>query len=58
MKTIKPYILSRRRLFPLLGGAVASATVAPKSIAADPSGFFFGKRPAPKARFVYVGTLI
>jgi len=56
MKTIKPYILSRRQLFPLLGGAVASATVAPKSIAADPSGFFFGKRPAPKARFVYVGT--
>jgi 6-phosphogluconolactonase len=56
MKTIKPYILSRRQLFPLLGGAVASATVAPKSVAADPSGFFFGKRPAPKARFVYVGT--
>ena len=55
MKTIKPDYLSRRRLFPLLGGAVALATVAPKSIAADPSGPF-GKPPAAKARFVYVGT--
>ena len=55
MKTIKADNLSRRQLFPLLGGAVALATVAPKSIAADPSGHF-GKPPAAKARFVYVGT--
>jgi 6-phosphogluconolactonase len=55
MKTIKPDTLSRRQIFPLLGGAVASASFAPKSIAADPSDSF-GKPPAPKARFVYVGT--
>ena len=55
MKTIKPDTLSRRQLFPLLGGAVALATVAPNSIAADPSGPF-GKPPTAKARFVYVGT--
>jgi 6-phosphogluconolactonase len=55
MKTIKPDILSRRQLFPLLGGAVALAAVAPNSTAADPSGRF-GKPPAAKARFVYVGT--
>jgi 6-phosphogluconolactonase len=55
MKTIKPDTLSRRQIFPLLGGAVASASFAPNSIAADPSDSF-GKPPAPKARFVYVGT--
>ena len=55
MKTIKPDTLSRRQLFPLLGGAVALAAVAPHSFAADPSGPF-GKLPAAKARFVYVGT--
>jgi len=55
MKTIESDTLSRRQLFPLLGGAVALATVAPNSIAADPSGPF-GKPPAAKARFVYVGT--
>ena len=55
MKTIESGNLSRRQLFPLLGGAVALATVAPNSTAADPSGPF-GKPPAAKARFVYVGT--
>jgi len=55
MKTIKTDTLSRRQLFPLLGGAVALAAVAPHSTAADPSGRF-GKLPAAKARFVYVGT--
>ena len=55
MKTIGSDTLSRRQLFPLLGGAVALATVAPNSTAADPSGPF-GKPPAAKARFVYVGT--
>jgi 6-phosphogluconolactonase len=54
MKSIKPDILSRRQLFPLLGGAVALAA-APNSTAADASGRF-GKPPAAKARFVYVGT--
>jgi len=53
MKTIESDTLSRRQLFPLLGGAVALATVAPNSTAADPSGPF-GKPPAAKARFVYV----
>ncbi len=55
MKTIKSDTLSRRQLFPLLGGAVALATVAPNSTAADPSDPF-GRPPAAKARFVYVGT--
>ena len=55
MKTIESDTLSRRQLFPLLGGAVALATVAPNSTAADPSGPF-GKPSAAKARFVYVGT--
>src|SRR5580698_6366424 len=55
MKTIESDTLSRRQLFPLLGGAVALATVAPNPTAADPSGPF-GKPPAAKARFVYVGT--
>jgi 6-phosphogluconolactonase len=54
MRSIKPDILSRRQLFPLLGGAVALAA-APNSTAADASGRF-GKPPAAKARFVYVGT--
>ena len=45
MKTIESDTLSRRQLFPLLGGAVALATVAPNSTAADPSGPF-GKPPA------------
>ena len=53
MKTIDT--LSRRQLFPLLGGAVASATVAPRSLAADPPASF-GKPSPAKARFVYVGT--
>src|SRR6516225_5479706 len=55
MKTIERDTLSRRQLFPLLGGAVALATVAPNSTAAEPSGPF-AKPPAAKARFVYVGT--
>jgi 6-phosphogluconolactonase len=55
MKIIQRDTLSRRQLFPLLGGAVALATVAPNPTAADPSGPF-GKPPAAKARFVYVGT--
>jgi 6-phosphogluconolactonase len=55
MKTIERDSLSRRQLFPLLGGAVALATVAPRSTAADSSNLF-GKPPAAKARFVYVGT--
>jgi 6-phosphogluconolactonase len=55
MKTIGSDILSRRQLFPLLGGAVALATVTPNSTAADP-GDPSGKPPAAKARFVYIGT--
>ena len=55
MKTIERETLSRRQLFPLLGGAAALATVAPRSTAADSSGAF-GKPPVAKARFVYVGT--
>jgi 6-phosphogluconolactonase len=55
MKAIKPDTLSRRQLFPLLGGAVALATAAPRSTAAD-SPRALGKPPAAKARFVYVGT--
>jgi 6-phosphogluconolactonase len=55
MKTIKPDALSRRQLFPLLGGAVALAAVAPRSVAAEASGPF-GKPPVAKVRFVYVGT--
>ena len=53
MKTINT--LPRRQLFPLLGGAVALATVAPRSLAADPS-VSSGKPSPAKARFVYVGT--
>jgi 6-phosphogluconolactonase len=53
MKTIDT--LSRRQLFPLLGGAVALATGAPRSLSADPSASF-GKPSPAKARFVYVGT--
>ena len=55
MKTIERDTLSRRQLFPLLGGAAAFATVGPRSTAADSSGAF-GKPPVAKARFVYVGT--
>jgi 6-phosphogluconolactonase len=55
MKTIGSDILSRRQLFPLLGGAVAVATVTPNSTAADPADPS-GKPPAAKARFVYIGT--
>jgi hypothetical protein len=55
MKTIKPDPLTRRQLFPLLGGAVALATVAPRSTIADSSNPV-GRPPAAKARFVYVGT--
>jgi 6-phosphogluconolactonase len=55
MKSIQRDTLSRRQLFPLLGGAVALATVVPNPTAADPSGPF-GKPPPAKARFVYVGT--
>jgi hypothetical protein len=55
MKPIKPDPLTRRQLFPLLGGAVALATVAPRSTAAG-SSRAFGEPPVAKARFVYVGT--
>jgi 6-phosphogluconolactonase len=55
MTTIKLDALSRRRLFPLLGGAVALAAVARGSTAADQSGPA-GAGPRAKARFVYVGT--
>ena len=55
MKTIGSDILSRRQLFPLLGGAVALATVTPNSTAADPADPS-RKPPAAQARFVYIGT--
>jgi 6-phosphogluconolactonase len=55
MKTIAPDALSRRHLFPLLGGAVAAAAVAPRSFAAESSDTF-GRISRAKARFVYVGT--
>ena len=46
MKSIKPDILSRRQLFPLLGGAVALAA-APNLTSADPSDHRRGARFAP-----------
>jgi len=52
---MKTNILSRRQFFPLVGGAVTAAVIAPGSSAADPSPSF-GRPPASKARFVYVGT--
>jgi 6-phosphogluconolactonase len=52
---MKTNILSRRQLFPLVGGAAAIAAVAPGSAAAD-SLASLGKPPVLKARFVYVGT--
>src|SRR5215469_6699459 len=52
---MKTNILSRRQFFPLAGGAVMAAAIAPGSSAADPSPSF-GRPPALKARFVYVGT--
>jgi 6-phosphogluconolactonase len=55
MKTVNLDILSRRQLFPLLGGVVASAAGARSSIAADQSGPT-GAVPRAQARFVYVGT--
>jgi 6-phosphogluconolactonase len=55
MKTIPPASLSRRQVLPLLGRAVALATVARDSIAADASASV-DKPRAAKARFVYVGT--
>jgi 6-phosphogluconolactonase len=55
MKTNLSGTLTRRRLFPLLGGAVAVAAMAPGSSATDLSASF-GRPPAAKARFVYVGT--
>jgi 6-phosphogluconolactonase len=55
MKTINLDTLSRRQLFPLLGGAVASAAGARSSTAADHSGAT-GVVTRAKARFVYVGT--
>jgi 6-phosphogluconolactonase len=55
MKTAALGNLSRRQLFPLLGGAVAVTAVAPYSAVANPSASF-GKPSAAKARFVYVGT--
>jgi 6-phosphogluconolactonase len=55
MTLIKPDTLSRRQIFPLLGGAVVSAVAAPHSALADPSSTD-GKSSGAKARFVYVGT--
>src|SRR5215470_8334073 len=55
MKTINLDTLSRRQLFPFLGGAVASAAGARVSTAADHSGPS-GAVPRAKPPFVYVGT--
>jgi 6-phosphogluconolactonase len=55
MTLIKLDTLSRRQIFPLLGGAIVSAVAAPHSALADPSGTS-GKLSGAKARFVYVGT--
>jgi len=52
---MKTSVLSRRHLFPLVGGAAAIAAVAPGSATAD-SLASLRKPPALKARFVYVGT--
>jgi len=52
---MKTSVLSRRHLFPLVGGAAAIAAVAPGSATAD-SLASLRKSPALKARFVYVGT--
>ena len=55
MTLTKPDTLSRREMLPLLGGALAMATAAPRAAVADQSGST-GKPPSAKARFVYVGT--
>jgi len=55
MKTDQSDTLSRRQLFPLVGGMIAAAAVAPGSSAAA-SSTSLSKPPAAKARFVYVGT--
>jgi 6-phosphogluconolactonase len=55
MTSIKRDTLSRRQIFPLLGGAAAMAAAARHSAAAEASGSL-GKLPGAKARFVYVGT--
>ena len=47
--------LTRRQFLPLLGATAALATVAPRSLAAAPSGPS-GKPSGAEARFVYVGT--
>jgi 6-phosphogluconolactonase len=47
--------LTRRQFLPLLGATAALATVAPRSLAAAPSGRS-GKPSGAAARFVYVGT--
>ena len=52
---MKTSVLSRRHLFPLVGGAAAIAAVARGSATAD-SLASLRKSPALKARFVYVGT--
>ena len=55
MALIKLASISRRGVFGLLGGAVASAAAGPRFAAADSAGSF-GRFPAAQARFVYVGT--
>ena len=55
MTLIKPDAVSRRQIFPLIGGAVVFAAAVPRSAAGDQPGSF-GKPPGAKARFVYVGT--
>jgi 6-phosphogluconolactonase len=55
MKTSAPGNLSRRQLFPLLGGAAAVTAVAANSTMAESAGSV-GTPSVAKARFVYVGT--
>jgi 6-phosphogluconolactonase len=55
MTSFKRDTLSRRQLFPLLGGAAAVAAAMPHATTAEPLGSL-GKSSGAKARFVYVGT--
>src|SRR5215469_10366909 len=53
MTSIKRNTLSRRQIFPLLGGAAVIAAAAPHPVVAELSG---SAKPGTKGRFVYVGT--
>jgi len=53
MTSIKRNTLSRRQIFPLLGGVAVIAAAVPHPVVAELSG---STKPGTKGRFVYVGT--